>query len=91
MRAAQLHIALRNLSQAIVEVETVLKEMRSEKDPLAAHIFVSRRHYRNTPDTKGGKRREVAARLSYSEACNLGFHCNLSEWQRLMGAVPKRD
>ena len=33
--------------------------MHAEKYPLALHIFVSRRNYRNVHDTKSGKRREV--------------------------------
>jgi hypothetical protein len=45
--------------------------MRAEHDPLASHIFISRRHYRNAEDTKGGKRREVNARLSFNTACKL--------------------
>jgi len=61
-----------------------------EHDPLASHIFISRRHYRNAHDTKGGKRREVAARLSYNEACALGFRGSFDEWERLMGAVARR-
>jgi hypothetical protein len=56
-------------------------------DPLASHIFISRRHYRNTNDTKGGKRREMNARLSFNTACELGFRGSLDEWERLLGAV----
>ncbi len=41
-------------------------------------------------DTKSGKRREVTARLSYTVACELGFGGSLNDWERLMGAVPKR-
>jgi hypothetical protein len=33
--------------------------MKAEHDPLALHIFVSRRHYRNVNDAKSGKRREM--------------------------------
>ena len=56
----------------------------------ASHIFISRRHYRNAHDTKGGKRRETNARLSFSTACELGFRGSLDEWERLMGAVAHR-
>ena len=90
MHANQLHGALKNLSEAIREVEWVLESMRAEQDPLALHIFVSRRRYRTMPDTKSGSRREVAARLSWEAACELGFRGSLFEWQRLMGAVSKR-
>ncbi len=67
-----------------------MEEMRAEKDPLAVHIFVSRRNYRKTHDTKSGKRRDTAALLSWQSACELGFRGTLGEWERLMGAVPKR-
>jgi hypothetical protein len=46
--------------------------MKAEHDPLAAHIFVSRRHYRNVNDTKSGKRREMMARLSFQTASETG-------------------
>jgi hypothetical protein len=45
MPSRQLHDALEKLTKAIREVEAVLKTMRAEHDPLASHIFVSRRHY----------------------------------------------
>jgi hypothetical protein len=59
-------------------------------DPLASHIFVSRRNYRNVNDTKSGKRREMTARLSFNTACELSFRGGLDEWNRLMGAVARR-
>jgi len=90
MRARQLHDALENLTKAIHEVEAVVETMRAEHDPLAAHIFISRRHYRHMADTKGGKRREMNATVSFNTACELGFCGNLDEWERLMGAVVRR-
>ena len=90
MRSRQLHDALEKLTKAIREVEAVVEIMRSEHDPLASHIFISRRHYRNAKDTKGGKRREMNARLSFNAACELGFHGSLDEWERLMRAVARR-
>ena len=90
MQSAKLQDALENLKNAIQEVEKVVGEMRAEKDPLAVHIFVSRRNYRNVHDTKSGKRRDTAARLSWQSACDLGFRGNLGEWERLMDAAPKR-
>jgi hypothetical protein len=45
---------------------------------------------RNANDTKGGKRREMNARLSFNTACELGFRGSLDEWERLMGAVAHR-
>jgi hypothetical protein len=87
---ARLQDALERLTKAIRDVETELAAMKAEHDPLASHIFISRRHYRNSADTKGGKRRETNARLSFNKACELGFHGSLDEWERLMGAVARR-
>ncbi len=90
MRSRQLQDALEKLTKAIREVEAVVEIMRGEHDPLASHIFISRRQYRNANDTKGGKRREMNARLSFNTACELGFRGSLDEWERLMGAVARR-
>jgi hypothetical protein len=90
MRSRQLHDALEKLTKAIREVEEVVETIRAEQDPLASHIFISRRQYRNAKDTKGGKRREMNARLSFNTACELGFRGSLDEWERLMGAVARR-
>jgi hypothetical protein len=90
MRPARLQNALDRLTAAIRDVETELTAMDAEHDPLASHIFISRRHYRNAHDTKGGKRRETNARLSFNTACELGFRGSLDEWDRLMGAVARR-
>ena len=90
MRAAQLQDALELLTAAIRDVESELAAMKAEHDPLASHIFVARRNYRNVEDTKRGKRREMMARLSFDTACEIGFRGSLDEWKRLMGAVAKR-
>jgi hypothetical protein len=90
MHAGRLHDALQKLNEAIREVENELAAMKADHDSLASHIFVSRRHYRNANDTKGGKRREINARLSFNTACELGFRGSLDEWERLMGAVARR-
>ncbi len=90
MRVGRLQAALAQLNAAMREVDAVLQEMRAEHDPLAVHIFVSRRHYRRMPDTKSGKRLGTAAQLSWQQACELGFRGSLGEWERLMGAAPKR-
>jgi hypothetical protein len=90
MRAARLQNALERLTAAIRNVEAELAAMTAERAPLASHIFVSRRHYRNANDTKSGKRRETMARLSFNTACELGFRGGLDEWERLMGAVARR-
>lgn len=90
MRAARLQVALARLTTAIREVESEVAAMKAEHDPLASHIFVSRRRYRSISDTKSGKRREVIARVSFNTACDLGFRGSLDEWERLMGAVVRR-
>ena len=86
MRAARLENALERLTAAICDVES----MKGEHDPLALHIFVSRRHYRNVNDMKSGKRRDMNARLSFNTACELGFRGSLGEWERLMGGGARR-
>jgi len=73
------------------EVNAAVDEMRKEHDALASRIFVSRRDCHNTPDTKSGKRHERAARMSWQRACDLGFRGELREWERLLGAAPRRD
>ena len=90
MHAGRLQDALERLTTAIRGVESELAAMKAEHDPLASHIFVSRRHYRNVNDTKSGKRREMTSRLSFDIACELGFRGSLDEWERLMGAVARR-
>src|SRR6478609_2770711 len=87
MRAARFEQALERLSAAICDVESELEAMKREHDPLASHIFVSRRHYQNVNDTKSGKRRDMNARLSFDTACALGFRGSLDEWERLMAQL----
>jgi hypothetical protein len=60
----------------------LITAMKTERDPLASHIFVSRRQFRTANDTK---RREVAARLSFNAARELGFRASFDEWESLMG------
>jgi hypothetical protein len=81
--------ALKMLTSAVSEVESVLATMRTEHDPLALHIF-ARRHFRNVPDTKSGKRRDMISMVSYRAACDLGFNGSFDEWARLMGAAPRK-
>ena len=90
MHATRLQDAPERLTAAIRNVESDLAAMKAKHDPLATHIFISRRHYRNVSDTKSGKRREMTARLSFNTACELGFRGSLDEWERLMGAVARR-
>jgi hypothetical protein len=91
MRPNRLQNALVTLGDATREVNAAIEEMQREHDPLASHIFVSRRLYQQKTDTKSGKRHRLSARLSWQQACDLGFRGNLGEWERLMGAVPPRE
>ena len=52
MRVARLQNALERLSAAIRDVEAELAAMKAEHDPLASHIFISRRYFA-TPATQG--------------------------------------
>ena len=79
MRPNRLQNALAALGDAMREVNSAIEEMRGEHDPLASHIFVSRRDYQNMSDTKSGKRRHLSARLSWQQACDLGFRGDLEE------------
>jgi hypothetical protein len=90
MRTARLQDPLERLTAAIRDVEAERAAMKAEHDPLASHIFVSRRHYRNVNDTKNGKCREMNFRLSFNTACELGFRGSLDEWERLIGAIARR-
>ena len=61
------HVRLNNLRVALREAEASVGRIARGVDPLAVHIFLSRRHYRNIPDTKSGKWREVSARLKWAD------------------------
>ena len=89
MGLARLQDALEKLTTVIHDVETEVTAMKAEHDPLASHIFISRRYYRNVNDTKSGKRREMIARLSFNTACELGFRGSLDEWERLRSGEHK--
>lgn len=90
MGLRRLLIALKSLTAAISEANEAIEEMRREHDPLSTYIFVSRRQYQATVDTKGGRRREVSARLSYGKACDLGYQGSLSDWEKLLAAAGRR-
>lgn len=86
MRPEQLVTALANLSTAIAEVEALIADMQSHRDPLAAYIYTVRRSYRGLRDTKSGKRHSMSARISWQRACELGFKGTLADWERLIAA-----
>ena len=65
MRAARLHDALERLTAAIRDVESELAAMKAEQYPLASHIFVARRHYRN------GKRKSLPGDGHLYSFCQL--------------------
>ena len=86
MRPSRLQNALAALGDAMLEVNSAIEEMRREYDPLASHIFVSRCLFQNMSDTKSRKRHHLSARLSWQQACDLGFRGELGDWERLLGA-----
>lgn len=90
MGTHRLQQTLKQLGESIRAVEAVLEELRAEHDPLALHIFIARRDYRQSKDTKSGKRRDTTALLSFRKACALGYRGDLAEWNRLLGAALKR-
>jgi hypothetical protein len=91
MRANRLHTALAALGDAMREVNTAIEELRREHDPLAVS------HLRLPPQLperrirKAAREVETAALLSWQSACDLGFRGTLGEWERLLGAAPRRD
>jgi hypothetical protein len=90
MRANRLQNALTQLSAALHETKPPWKKcgpspIRSPCTSLSRAASIG-----TMPDTKSGKRHETAARLSWQTACELGFRGTLGEWERLMGAAPKR-
>jgi hypothetical protein len=82
----RLATALTNLSKAILEVEALVSDMTTHRDPLASHIYGTRRAYRNMSDTKSGKRHAMLARTSWQRARELGFPGDLGDWERLIAA-----
>lgn len=86
MSPDRLTVALANLSKAIVEVETLVADLKSHRDPLASYIYTARRSYRTINDTKSGKRHAMLARTSWQRACELGFAGDLRDWERLIAA-----
>jgi len=83
MRAGRLQNALERLTAAIRDVESELASMKAEHDPLASHIFVSRRHYRSVNDTKSGKRREMTGPAEFQHCLRTW----LSRQPRRMGTA----
>lgn len=86
MRPEQLAVALENLSKAMADMEKMIADMQSHRDPLASHIYSSRRAYRNLNGTKSGKGHAMSARISWQRACELGFNGTLADWERLIAA-----
>lgn len=71
MRASQLQKALESLAKAIRDVDAALLEMRADPDPLALHIFLSRREYRHIDDPQqntGSIKKERHAALTVTLA-----------------------
>ena len=60
-------------SSAIRDVEAELAEVEAEQDPLASHIFISRRHYCDANDTKGGKALRDKRSVELQRSLRAGF------------------
>jgi hypothetical protein len=91
MQSGRLEDALDRLQQAIGEVEAIVAEMRSNRDPLALYVFDARRSYRKIArDTKSGTRHETAALVSFKQATELRFTGTLHDWQRPLVAGSNR-
>ena len=89
MRAARLQNALERLTAALRDVEREHAAMKAEHDPLASHIFVSRRHYKNVNDTKGRRRHEMKPASVSTRRDNSAFVAVSTNgkgwWARLQG------
>jgi hypothetical protein len=65
------------------------QEWRDGATLLASHVLSRTRVYQKKSDTKTGKRQHLSARLSWQQACDLGFRGGLEEGERLMGGGSK--
>ena len=72
-RTNRFRVAIKHLADAVRETEAALEEMCTDSDPLAVHIFTARRQYRNVPDTKGGKRSDMAAKRTWTKPTGFGL------------------
>ena len=83
--------ALALLQQITAELESLHRQVeaaRDQRDPLAVHIFRSRRAYRSVSekDNKSGRRTRHEVTQSYIEAQKLGYRGSGEEWWELMRA-----
>jgi hypothetical protein len=62
MRPNRLQNALAALGDAMLEVNAAIEEMRREQDPLASHIFISRRVTKRNPTPRVGN--SIISRLA---------------------------
>jgi hypothetical protein len=69
------------------EVNAAIEEMQREHDPLASHIFVSRRNYRNVPDSKSGQTKQYRCTPQLAIRLRPG----ISRDPRRMGAIDGGD
>ncbi len=72
MGALSLRDALRRLGEAIQQVEEAVAAIEANHDPLASHIFVSRRQYRTANDTKAASGARARETRQTHSACRLG-------------------
>src|SRR5260370_8465422 len=70
---ARLQSALERLTIAIRDVESEIATMKTQHDPLALHIFVARRSYRNVADTKGANHPQTNPPTTFNTPLDLAF------------------
>ncbi len=73
MQAKRLEDALQKLVDAAREVESAIAAMKAERDPLASHIFISRRQYQTVNDTKAGSGVRWRHGLVITRRASAGF------------------
>jgi hypothetical protein len=74
-------------------VRAEVQKARELRDPLAAHIYTSRRDSPRVQASAGksGKNIESFLRTSYQQAVRLGYTSNFQTWLDLLSAHPKPD
>lgn len=82
MNLSQLETELAAIEAAAANLRTSVDRAKSDSDPLAAHIYRSRREYRQAVarSSKSGKRIRDCHEATYTAACRLGFEGTAKEW-----------
>jgi len=64
----------------------LLQSILDERDPVAAHLYQSRKEYRRAFETAGksGKRIERCVIATFQTAQSFGYHGELRQWEHLL-------